>query len=129
MRMNHVLSGIGKNLEQAQIQLETTETRLEAAKVEVTKPFQQEKELSEKLDRLNELNALLNMDETGAAHEEKEQTVQNKREKLLDAEGKTQTEKKQIRSLSDRIAHKQGLIDAKEAEQRSDIKQKKQLER
>lgn len=34
-------------------------------RVEVTKPFAQEAELSEKLDRLSALNALLNMDEKG----------------------------------------------------------------
>ena len=33
--------------------------------MEVTKPFPQEAELSEKLERLTELNALLNMDEKG----------------------------------------------------------------
>ena len=37
--------------------------QLETAKVEVTKPFPQEAELAEKLERLTELNALLNMDE------------------------------------------------------------------
>ena len=39
--------------------------KLETAKVEVTKPFAQEQELEEKLERLAELNALLNMDEKG----------------------------------------------------------------
>ena len=39
--------------------------QLESAKIEVTKPFQQEEELAEKLKRLAELNALLNMDEKG----------------------------------------------------------------
>ena len=33
--------------------------------MEVTKPFAQEQELAEKLERLAELNALLNMDEKG----------------------------------------------------------------
>lgn len=41
------------------------EHQLETAKVEVTKPFAQEEELAEKLERLAELNALLNMDEKG----------------------------------------------------------------
>ena len=39
--------------------------QLETAKVEVTKPFVQEAELAEKLERLSALNALLNMDEKG----------------------------------------------------------------
>ena len=41
------------------------EHQLETAKVEVTKPFAQEAELAEKLERLSALNALLNMDEKG----------------------------------------------------------------
>ena len=43
--------------------LSNVEHQLKIARVEVTKPFAQELELSEKLDRLAELNALLNMDE------------------------------------------------------------------
>lgn len=50
---------------EAQTKLETVEHQLETAKVEVTKPFAQEAELAEKLDRLSALNALLNMDEKG----------------------------------------------------------------
>lgn len=42
--------------------LSNVEHQLETAKVEVTKPFAQEQELVEKLERLAELNALLNMD-------------------------------------------------------------------
>ena len=54
----------------------------ETAKVEVTKPFKQEEELDQKLDRLNELNALLNMDETGADQvEESEEVGQSKESK------------------------------------------------
>lgn len=45
--------------------LDNVEHQLETAKVEVTKPFPQEAELAEKLERLTELNALLNMDEKG----------------------------------------------------------------
>ena len=41
------------------------ENQLETAKTEVLKPFVQEAELAEKLERLAELNALLNMDEKG----------------------------------------------------------------
>ena len=41
------------------------ERQLETAKAELTKPFAQETEQKEKLERLSALNALLNMDETG----------------------------------------------------------------
>ena len=56
---------MSKQLMEAQTKLETVEHQLETAKVEVTKPFAQETELAEKLERLSALNALLNMDEKG----------------------------------------------------------------
>ena len=45
-------------------QLENTRVQLENAKAEVQKPFPQEEELAAKTARLNELNALLNLDKT-----------------------------------------------------------------
>ena len=64
-RINHALESMPKQLAETQTKLETVERQLETAKVEVTKPFAQESELAEKLDRLSALNALLNMDEKG----------------------------------------------------------------
>ena len=52
--------------------LENIKRQLENAKQEVTKPFAQERELKEKLERLTALNTLLNMDEKG------EEVVQKK---------------------------------------------------
>ena len=52
-------------LEEAQTKLANVEHQLETAKAEVDKPFPQEAELAKKLERLAELNALLNMDEKG----------------------------------------------------------------
>ena len=43
-------------------QLENTRIQLENAKAEVQKPFPQEEELKTKSSRLNELNAMLNLD-------------------------------------------------------------------
>jgi len=54
-----------KQLAEAQTKLENVEHQLETAKTEVNKPFAQEAELAEKLERLSVLNALLNMDEKG----------------------------------------------------------------
>ena len=45
-------------------QLENTRVQLENEKAEVQKPFPQEEELAAKTARLNELNALLNLDKT-----------------------------------------------------------------
>jgi hypothetical protein len=64
-RINNMLEGMGKKLEEAVTKLDNVEHQLETAKVEVKKPFAQEGELNEKLSRLSELNALLNMDEKG----------------------------------------------------------------
>lgn len=64
-RLSNALEGMGKRMEEVAQKLENVEHQLETAKVEVTKPFSQEAELAEKLERLTELNALLNMDEKG----------------------------------------------------------------
>lgn len=64
-RLSNALEGMDKRMEEVAQKLENVEHQLETAKVEVTKPFAQEAELAEKLERLTELNALLNMDEKG----------------------------------------------------------------
>ena len=64
-RINNVLEAMPSQLEEAQMKLSNVKHQLETAKAEVDKPFPQEVELSEKLERLAELNALLNMDEKG----------------------------------------------------------------
>ena len=62
-RINNALEGMAKRLDDMQTLLDNTKRQLENAKIEVDKPFVKEAELSEKLERLAELNALLNMDE------------------------------------------------------------------
>lgn len=64
-RINNVLEVMSVQLEEAQTKLSDVEHRLETVKAEVDKLFPQEAELAEKLERLAELNALLNMDEKG----------------------------------------------------------------
>ncbi len=64
-RINHTLESLEKKLAEARIKLEDVEHQIENARVEVAKPFAKERELAEKLERLAELNALLNMDEKG----------------------------------------------------------------
>ncbi len=64
-RLSNALEGMDKRMEEVAQKLENVEHQLETAKVEVTKPFPQEAELAEKLERLTELNALLKMDEKG----------------------------------------------------------------
>lgn len=64
-RLSNALEGMTGKMETVAQKLENVEHQLETAKVEVKKPFAQEAELAEKLERLTELNALLNMDEKG----------------------------------------------------------------
>ena len=62
-RISNDLSRIPEVLEEAQQKLENVQRQLAIAKEEAEKPFVKEAELSEKLERLAELNVLLNMDE------------------------------------------------------------------
>ena len=64
-RIHNALSAIGKKLEDTEQNLETVQQQLKTAQEEVQKPFPKEAELSEKMERLAELNAMLNMDEKG----------------------------------------------------------------
>ena len=121
-RLNNVLGGIEGKLEKAKEQLANTEIQLETAKVEVTKPFKQEEELAQKLDRLNELNALLNMDESGADQEETNEVEVSESQESKD---KT-SDKVVVSSIFDRIAEKKSLIEAKDKDENSSDIQKKE---
>ena len=68
-RINNCLDGLDKKLEKAQSSLSDVYQKLESAKIEAAKEFDKEDELNQKLERLSELNALLDMDEK---REEKE---------------------------------------------------------
>ena len=64
-RIHNALSAIEKKLADTEQNLETVQQQLKTAQEEVQKPFPKEAELSEKMERLAELNAMLNMDEKG----------------------------------------------------------------
>lgn len=85
-RINHAIESMSKQLAEAQAKLENVERQLETAKAEVTKPFAQEEELAQKLERLATLNALLNMDEKGdeALNMDDEPEEKTKAGRLLD---------------------------------------------
>ena len=72
-RIGNALDAMEKELQKEKEALSNTKKQLENAKEEVKKPFAQESELNEKLERLSELNALLNMDEKGAEDSLEEQ--------------------------------------------------------
>ena len=64
-RIHNALSAIEKKLADTEQNLETVQQQLKTAQEEVQKPFPKEAELSEKMERLAELNVMLNMDEKG----------------------------------------------------------------
>lgn len=82
LRIDNALDSIEKRLENSREQLATLNEQLETAKSELGKPFPQEDELQEKLARLAELNAILDIDGNGAENAdiaaEKKATVNDK---------------------------------------------------
>ncbi len=81
-RMNHVLEQMPEELAEVQEDLSYVKQQLETAKIEVTKPFLQEQELKEKLKRLQELNAKLNLDEKEERETKgKEEQIEKQKEK------------------------------------------------
>ena len=62
-RISNALAKIPEDLKETQQKLENIQHQLAIAKEEAAKPFVKEAELQEKLERLAELNVLLNMDE------------------------------------------------------------------
>ena len=61
-RLDNLISSMPDKLKACEERLTDTKVQLENAKAEVERPFPQEEELSQKMERLAELNALLDMD-------------------------------------------------------------------
>lgn len=61
-RFDNLISSMSDRLKACEERLADTKVQLENAKAEVERTFPQEEELSQKMERLAELNALLNMD-------------------------------------------------------------------
>ena len=66
-RISNALTGIEKRLTEAEQKMENLLSQLATAQEEVEKSFPKEAELTEKMERLAELNSLLNMDEKGTS--------------------------------------------------------------
>ena len=66
-RISNALTGIEKRLTESEQKMENLLSQLATAQEEVEKPFPKEAELTEKMERLAELNSLLNMDEKGTS--------------------------------------------------------------
>ena len=118
-RIHNALSAIEKKLADTEQNLETVQQQLKTAQEEVQKPFTKEAELSEKMERLAELNAMLNMDEKGG-------------ENLLADEGIGENPEVNVsEERQDRIAdsvHKTSILERlkeqKQQEQTGEIQQK-----
>ena len=88
-RISNALENMAERKKEVEQNLSNIEHQLATAQIEVTKPFPRETELKEKLERLHELNALLNLEEKGnqpviLEEEEKESTEElSKREEGL----------------------------------------------
>ena len=91
-RINNLLESYPKKLADAEQKLETVKEQLENAKQEVVKPFPKEKELNQMMERLSELNALLNMDEQGSSEEPENSGKQSIHDKLNAIKQKGQQE-------------------------------------
>lgn len=94
-RLSNALESMTGKMAEVEQKLANVEHQLETAKMEVTKPFDKEQELSEKLERLSELNALLNMDEKGESSiemEEEEPEESKEDSEIEEAEKQVQTE-------------------------------------
>ena len=70
-RLDNALAGIPERLERANEQLNNLYNQREAAKAEVGKPFPQEAELTAKSQRLAELDAALNMEDSTENRDER----------------------------------------------------------
>ncbi len=83
-RLDNKINELPDNLSRCREVLETVKSQLETAKVEAQKEFPQEKELAEKVARLGELNALLDMDKKdhiAMEEEPEEEEIEPEREK------------------------------------------------
>ena len=75
-RINNALANLAQRESDARQKLSTVRQQLEDAKAESGKPFPKEAELKEKMARLQELNAILNLDERGSGDLEPEENAE-----------------------------------------------------
>ena len=106
-RIHNTLSSIDRKLTESEQKLETVQQQLATAQEEVKKPFPKEAELNEKMERLSELNALLNMDEKGNETILADEDI-GREESSVDSRGTV--EEKELPETADRI-HKPSILE------------------
>ena len=116
-RINNVLGSIDSQLEGAQRKLETLQDQLETAREQVEKPFEKEAELAEKMERLTELNALLNLDEHGSMDavgidEVTVERAEEDPEAVSDEKGLRNARENEMGRKEDRVTIRHGLAAA-----------------
>ena len=111
-RINNLLESYPEKLAEAEQRLETVQEQMANAKEEVGKPFPKEAELNHMLERLSELNALLNMDEREDKEAEMSETAENEEKSVhgsIHEKLQIYKEKSQRESSSGRNDRKQDL--------------------
>ena len=104
IRINNALEAIPQKLAEAERKLETVQGQLKNAMEEVKKPFPKEEELNQKLERLSELNALLNMDEKETVMEgEEEQDEPGKEKRSIHEKISAYKKSTQLENTEERI--------------------------
>ena len=79
-KINNALNNIEDRIVRCKDRIEALKRQIENSKTELTKPFPQEQELKDKLDRQTELALLLNLDNTEKQQEQTKQRASNNRE-------------------------------------------------
>lgn len=104
IRINNALEAIPQKLAEAERKIETVQGQLKNAMEEVKKTFPKEEELNQKLERLSELNALLNMDEKETVMEgEEEQDEPGKEKRSIHEKISAYKKSTQLENTEDRI--------------------------
>ena len=107
-RIHNAFSSIEKKLAESEQKLETVQQQLATAQEEVKKPFPKEAELNEKMERLSELNALLNMDEKGNETIMADEDIG--REASSESNKRESVEEQELPEIADKI-HKPSIVD------------------
>lgn len=79
-KINNALNNIEDRIVRYKDRIEALKRQIENSKTELTKPFPQEQELKDKLERQTELALLLNLDNTEKQQEQTKQRASNNRE-------------------------------------------------
>ena len=107
-RIHNAFSSIERKLAESEQKLETVQQQLATAQEEVKKPFPKEAELNEKMERLSELNSLLNVDEKGNETIMADEDIG--REASSESNKRESVEKRELPEIADK-PHKPSIVD------------------